>query len=61
MARVRQITACDAACSYGVARLPAFSAEAGAGFLREILAPLYRQAGWPLRSVLIDSGSDDPA
>ena len=57
--RVWQITACDAACSYGVAwLLPAFAAEATASFLREILAPLYRRAGWPLRRVLTDGGSE---
>lgn len=57
--KVWQITACDAACSYGVARLlPAFSAEAAAAFLRGVLVPLYRRAGWPLRRVLTDGGSE---
>ncbi|MDR7586774.1 MAG: hypothetical protein QN158_14505, partial [Armatimonadota bacterium] len=57
--RVWQITACDAACSYGVAwLLLAFSAAAAAGFLREILAPRCRRAGWPLRRVLTDGGSE---
>ena len=53
------ITACDAACSYGVAwLLPALSAEATASFLRQILVPLYRRAGWPLRRILTDGGSE---
>lgn len=57
--KVWQITACDAACSYGVAGLlPAFTAEAAATFLRDILVPLYRQAGWPLQRVLTDRGSE---
>jgi transposase InsO family protein len=57
--KVWQITACDAACSYGVAwLLPAFTAEAAARFLREILVPLYRGAGWPLQRVLTDRGSE---
>jgi len=57
--KVWQITACDAACSYGVGRLlPALSADAAARFLREVLVPLYRRAGWPLRRVLTDRGSE---
>jgi transposase InsO family protein len=57
--KVWQITACDAACSYGVARLlPALSAEAAAAFLRAALVPLYQHAGWPLRRVLTDGGSE---
>jgi hypothetical protein len=32
--------------------------NATAGFLRAILAPLYRRAGWPLRRVLPDGGSE---
>jgi transposase InsO family protein len=57
--QVWQLTACDAACSYGVARLlPALSAEGSASFLREVLVPLYRRAGWPLRRVLTDWGSE---
>ena len=46
--KVWQITACDAACSYGVAwLLPAFTAEAAATFLCDILVPLYRRPGGP--------------
>ena len=57
--RIWQITACDAACSYGVAGLlPALSAEATAAFLRDVLAPLYQRAGWPLQRVLTDGGSE---
>ena len=57
--KVWQITACDAACSYGVAGLlPAFSAAAAAAFLRDILVPLYRRAGWPLLRVLTDGGGE---
>lgn len=57
--KVWQITACDAACSYGVAwLLPALSAEAAARFLRQILVPLYRRAGWRLQRVLTDGGSE---
>ena len=57
--KVWQITACDAACSYGVAwLLPAHTAEAAAQFLRRVLAPLYRRAGWPLRRVLTDGGPE---
>ncbi len=57
--KVWQITACDAACSYGVARLlPELSAQAVATFLRKELLPVYRQAGWPLQRVLTDGGSE---
>jgi len=57
--KIWQITACDAACSYGVAwLLPEFSAEATATFLRETLVPLYRRVGWSLQRVLTDGGSE---
>jgi len=57
--KVWQITACDAACSYGVAwLLPAHTAAAAAHFLRRILLPLYRRAGWRLRRVLTDGGPE---
>src|SRR5207244_11439880 len=57
--KVWQITACDAACFYGVAwLLPAHTAEAGAHFLRTILMPHYRRAGWGLRRVLTDGGTE---
>src|SRR5215831_1317999 len=57
--KVWQITACDAACSYAVAwLLPAHTAEAAAHFLRTILVPHYRRAGWRLRRVLTDGGPE---
>jgi transposase InsO family protein len=57
--KVWQITACDAACSYGVAwLLPAHTAEAAAHFLRRVVLPLYRRAGWRLRRVLTDGGPE---
>ena len=47
--KVWQITACDAASSYGVARiLPALSARAVASFLRQALLPAVHRAGWNL-------------
>src|SRR5262245_15829962 len=57
--KVWPITACDVACSYGVAwLLPAFTAEAAATFLRDVLGPIYRRAGWTLQRVLTDRGSE---
>jgi len=57
--KVWQITACDAATSYGLAGLlPALSAAAAAAFFREILLPHYRRAGWPVQRVLTDGGSE---
>jgi transposase InsO family protein len=57
--KVWQITACDAASSYGVARiLPALSAAAVAQFLRDVLVPAVERAGWTLRRVLTDGGSE---
>jgi transposase InsO family protein len=48
--KVWQITACDAASSYGIARiLPELSAVAVARFLRDILTPAVARAGWTLR------------
>ncbi len=55
--KVWQVTACDTACSYGAAQiLPALSAQACAAFLRDVLVPLYRQAGWPLQRLFTDGG-----
>jgi transposase InsO family protein len=59
--RVWQLTACDAASSFGAARVVALrqpTAKALERFLREVLVPLYRQAGWPLKRVLTDNGSE---
>jgi transposase InsO family protein len=57
--KVWQVTACDAACSYGVAWvLPELSAAATASFLRQILVPRYRRAGWSVQRILTDGGSE---
>jgi len=57
--KVWQITACDAASSFGTARiLPALDAKFTAWFLTEVLVPLYRQAGHPIQRVLVDGGSE---
>ena len=58
--KVWQITACDAATSYGLARvfLGEPSAEVAAGFLREWIVPEFAQAGWKVERVLTDGGSE---
>ena len=57
--KVWQITACDAFGSYGMAwLLPAFTATAAATFLRTVLLPHYRRAGWSIQRVLTDGGSE---
>ncbi len=57
--KVWQITACDAATSYGLASpLPAHDAAAAATFLREVVVPPYQRAGWPVRRVLTDGGPE---
>ena len=57
--KVWQITACDAASSYGVAAiLPGLTSEAAAAFLRDDLVPLFRKAGWPIQRVLSDGGPE---
>ncbi len=57
--KVWQYTACDAACSYAIAQVATeFSAAAAARFLRTRVAPAYRAAGWPVRRVLTDQGSE---
>jgi transposase len=56
---VWQITACDAATSYGLAGLlPAHDAEAAATFLREVVVPHFQRAGWPVQRVLTDGGPE---
>ena len=56
--KVWQITACDAASSYGVAAIPPeLTPEAAAAFLRDPLVPLFRKATWPTRRVLIDGAN----
>src|SRR2546427_9744288 len=50
--KVWQITACNAASSYGVAALlAAHTAVHAAGILRDVLVPRFRRAGWALRPV----------
>ena len=59
--KVWQITACDAATSYGLARvfvLPQPTADVAERFLRRLLVPHFRQAGWPIQRVLTDGGSE---
>jgi len=59
--KVWQITACDAASSYALARVfvqTQPSSETAARFLRRVLVPHYRQAGWPIQRVLTDRGSE---
>src|SRR5256884_2369759 len=57
--KVWQITACDAASSYGVARiLPALAHTAVTHFLRQVLLPAVRRAGWSLQRVLTDGGGE---
>ena len=56
--KIWQITACDTACSYAVARiLPANNACEAAQFLRD-LAVSFSEAGWPIQRVLTDRGSE---
>jgi transposase len=58
--KVWQITGCDAASSFGWARLIIGDVTAAAvlSFLREVVRPAYRQAGWSLRRVLTDNGKE---
>lgn len=57
--KVWQITACDAATSYGLARiLPALSPHAVAAFLRHVVVPAFQRAGWPVQRVLTDGGNE---
>jgi transposase InsO family protein len=58
--KVWQITGCDVASSFAWARLMIGEVTAAAvlAFLREIVRPTYRQAGWRLRRVLTDNGKE---
>jgi transposase InsO family protein len=59
--KVWQITACDAATSYAMARVFVLgqpTASAAARFLQRVLVPHYRRAGWPIERVLTDGGSE---
>lgn len=57
--KVWQLTACDAACSFGFARIvPAPTPDAASAFLREVVRPAYKKAGWKLKRVLTDGGNE---
>lgn len=58
--KVWQITGCDVASSFGWARLIIGEVTAAAvlAFLREIVRPAYRHAGWRLQRVLTDNGKE---
>lgn len=60
--KVWQLTACDAASSFGSARVlvsrSSVTARQAAAFLHEVLVPLYETAGWPIERVLTDGGSE---
>jgi len=54
-----QLTACDAASSYAMAKVvPANNAREAAAFLREVVAVEVEKAGWKLWRVLTDGGSE---
>jgi len=56
---VWQLTACDAACSFGFAQIvPWPTAAAAAAFLEHIVLPAYAAAGWKLQRVLSDHGNE---
>jgi hypothetical protein len=56
--KVWQITGCDVASSFAWTRLIVGEVTAAAvlAFLREVVRPGYRQAGWQLQRVLTDNG-----
>ena len=58
--KVWQITGCDVASSFGWARLIPGEVTAAAvlGFLRDVVRPSYRHAGWRLQRVLTDNGKE---
>jgi len=58
--KVWQITGCDVASSFGWARIVVGEVTASAvlRFLREVVRPGYRQAGWRLTRVLTDNGKE---
>jgi hypothetical protein len=58
--KVWQITGCDVASSFGWARLIVGEVTAAAvlAFLRELVRPAYRHAGWRLQRVLTDNGKE---
>ena len=58
--KVWQITGCDVASSFGWARLVIGEVTAAAvlRFLRDVVRPACRSAGWRLRRVLTDNGKE---
>lgn len=58
--KVWQITGCDVASSFAWARLIVGEVTAAAvlAFLREVVRPGYRRAGWTLQRVLTDNGKE---
>lgn len=57
--KVWQLTACDAACSYGIATLvPRVTQQAAIQFLRQHVAPAYARAGHRIQAVLTDGGPE---
>ena len=57
--KVWQLTACDAACSYGLATLvPRVTQQAAIQFLRAHVMPAYERAGHRIRAVLTDGGPE---
>ena len=58
--KVWQYTACDAYGSFALARVAAgdVNAHGAAAFLREVVWPTYRAAGYPLRRITVDGGSE---
>jgi helix-turn-helix protein/integrase-like protein len=58
--KVWQITGCDVASSFAWARLVIGEVTAAAvlAFLRDVVRPTYRHAGWRLRRVLTDNGKE---
>ena len=54
-----QLTACDAASSYAIAKVvPVNNATEAAKFLRDVVAVEMKEAGWKLWRVLTDGGSE---
>jgi len=54
-----QLTACDAASSYAMAKvIPANNAREAASFLNNVVVEELRKAGWKLQRVLTDGGSE---
>jgi transposase InsO family protein len=57
--KVWQLTACDAATSFGLGLIVATpNAAHTSRFLRHHLVPAYRRAGWPIQRVLTDGGPE---